>query len=279
MLGEGKDRTDALQYIYAAWQEDMEQALQDWKIPTDEARSVIHQAMSALDVAVRFQQYCGKGSLKNYVLRLCKKEVISRASNSNERLLWLIRNEGESKEMVFNHINTVWKKSAERILFSKGGDPVDIENAIQEAMEVFWKRVQDKSFQPTSTLKAYFIGICKMVYRTRNRRQNRIDLLDDTCKFDSIDEFRRKEQDTPEDLLLSKEKYNMLHHALKMLPPNCQEVLRLWANGYSQEEIMEKLKLKNTGSVAGWVFRCKNKLKEILRENPIFKKFFNTENE
>jgi len=277
---EGKDRTDALQYIYAAWQEDMEQALQAWKVQTDEARGVIHQAMLVLDADVRFNQYCGKGSLKSYVLRLCKKKFIALDSNSNERLLWLIHKGGAPKEMVFDHIDKDWKKSAMNILLSQGANPVDAENAIQEAMEVLLERVQDKSFEVTSTLKAYFIGICKKKYHAYNRRQIRTGLFDDAHKFEHIDEFvKGKERDTPEDLLLSKEKYGVLLTALKMLSPTCQEVLRLWSNGYSQEEIMEKLKLKNTGIVAGWVFRCKNKLKAILQENPKFKKFFNVEDE
>ncbi len=267
----GDDRKVALAHINRFWQDEVEEALKSWKVRTDKIIAAIHKATTELDKSIRSNQYRGKGNLKSYFFRLCKKKVIPHVSQ--EQLLRMICNKEMDREFVFYLMEKKWKKSAERFLLSKGGKPDDIENIIQDAIEVLLNSVCKKSFQLTSTLEAYFLGICFNIYRSGNRRQNRTSLFSDHYKLDKI------EHNTPESSLLSAERKKVIHEALQKLEPICREVLLLNANSYSHKEIVTKLGFKNTGIVAGWLFRGRRRLRKIIGEDPLFNNFHNDKDE
>ncbi len=265
----GGERDAALRYIYTAWKVDNITMLQAYGASDAQAKQATHKALTMLDHAMLTEKQAGKGSLQNLFMQFCKKAFMSCASDA--QLIRMIQDKGKSREVVFKYINDVWKIRAKKILLSKGGDMADIENAIQNAMVIFERKINDGTYKPTGKLEGYFIGICKLQHLSGKQGQSNTDLVADVQDFDHTD------YTTPEDLMLSGELREIISRALKMLEPTCQEVLSLFSQHYSHKEIATELDLGNANNAAGWVFRCKNKLIKTIRQHPDLKNFFNDE--
>ncbi len=266
LQGNDQARKATLHYIYTSWRDNIVAVLIEWGARNAQAKEAIHAALAILDNNIRIRKYRGKSGLQNHLTQIAKREFIATASD--EQLIKMIRKQDKARETVFRYIDENWTKSAQKILLSKGGNLADIENAVQNSMLIFERNICNGNYKPTSTLEAYFIGICKMQYRSGIQQHGKVDLTDNVFKLDQAD------NSNPETLMLDKELKAMVFKALKTMGKECRELLHLFSLHIPYKEIAAELGIRNEKSVAGKIFSCKDKLLKLINKTPEFKNFF-----
>ena len=180
----------------------------------------------------------------------------------------MIRQPEKGRNAALKYVYLTWRKDAMNILRSAGAKINDIEDAIQEAIVVFDKGIRLGNFRGGSSLKTYFISICKGRISSNRRSVKRINWTDDHLSMDSVEEIQ------PEIIMLSEEKISIIRQMIGMLDKTCQEVLQLYKLNYSNQEIADKVNLGNTNNARQWVHKCKNRLKKIIAQHPNYHSYF-----
>lgn len=123
---------------------------------------------------------------------------------------------------------------------------------------------KDKGFYKDTGLIYFFQGICNFtcLEKTRSeRKEKEYPVLE-------LPPGKIEDLETPLQIIYTKELKQLLKDALGMLKEKCQHILVLWSEQYSSNEIAEMVGLKEGASTRNSVKRCKENLRERLRNNP-----------
>ena len=161
-----------------------------------------------------------------------------------------------------------WKNKARAILLESGAQESDVNDAIQEAIVILDNHIRHKKYKKQSSLKNYFIGICKKRIYSNLRSVRRFEWTDDQMKLDGM------EDSEPETLMLNKEEKEILDSLLQMLDKKCHEILKLYRLSYPMKQIAEELDLENANNTRQWVLRCRKRLSDIVAKNPFYSNYF-----
>lgn len=152
------------------------------------------------------------------------------------------------------------------VLWSRGGDPQDIEDLAQETFVRAWERLH--TFDPARSFKTWIAQVATNLtidhYRARSRRPIFVDLADDeTAAFQAGDPGRAGDAD-PALVAQDLDDQRGLLHALHQMPPLYREALVLrFAEDLPYEQIAVALDLP-LGSVKTRIFRGRELLKQRL---------------
>lgn len=180
----------------------------------------------------------------------------------------MIRQPATGRDTALKHIYLHWRKDAANTLRAAGGSFNDVEDAIQEAVVVFDKSIRAGTFRGGSSLKTYFISICKGRVASNRRSIRRIDWTGDHTLLDNIEEAQ------PEIILLAEEKVSIIRQMISLLDKTCQEVIKLYKLNYSNQEIADAADLNNANNARQWVYKCKQRLKKIMAQHPQYADYF-----
>ena len=153
--------------------------------------------------------------------------------------------------------------SIHHFIISNSGSPEDAKDIFQESIIVIYKKVKEQQhFLLNSSFKTFLYSIARNLWLKHLRairyqgqkikdQQQYIDLKDEPFKVSN------------EDLKLS-----LYHKYFRLLPEDCQNILKLTARDIPQKEIAQAMNLKSENYVKKRKHDCKEKLIEMIKKDP-----------
>jgi len=146
-----------------------------------------------------------------------------------------------------------------------GGTEEDFNNVFSLTLMKFVKAVIQKPDLIISyELNTYISGIAKYTYLDTIRKEKKHSYVDHSDKEDEMVE-------SPEELILNKDKMHLLNEILMKLGKNCKEVLMYWANGYKMKEIATLMDYKSDNMAKKKKYQCFKTLLLYIEDNPQIK--------
>ncbi len=152
-----------------------------------------------------------------------------------------------------------WAGAALSLVLKNGGRKDDGLDAVQDAFEVFVRKIRDGSYRGGGALKSFFIGICYYTWLKNMRPTQRIDWKDEVFKG-----FEESDFVAADHRIISVECREQLQNLLEMLGEPCASMLKDCYAGLSTEELMGIYGAKTPGIFRKRKFRCMEKLRELI---------------
>ena len=177
---------------------------------------------------------------------------------------------GRDKAIELLYYDTKLRYSIKSVVRKMGGNNDQAIEMLSVAIMKFIKTVvTNKEFTLTSSVINYITGIAKFTFLNNQKKQtlNSAALIDD---FDFNDDAPQ-----PSELIIKKEKFELLTSILSNLGKNCKEVLMLWGNGYKMNEIADKLGYKSSDMAKKKKYQCFKSLMKTVNSNSHIKEALN----
>jgi RNA polymerase sigma factor (sigma-70 family) len=163
-------------------------------------------------------------------------------------------------------IITFYKKNLPYIrqyILQNSGNEEDAEDVFQDALIFVYQKLKTDSLELHSSLRTYFYGICKNIWRNRLRKNKKMSTIDQFPEDIGI-----SNSTVIEDIEYKEREYVYRRHFLK-LSGACREVLSLLFEGKSMKEIA-----RITGYSEGYTrkkkFKCKRCLIKMIEKDPTY---------
>ncbi|KAA1242490.1 RNA polymerase sigma factor [Aquimarina sp. RZ0] len=149
-------------------------------------------------------------------------------------------------------------------ILQNSGDEADAEDVFQDALVLIYQKLSAGSLEFNSSLRTYFYGVCKNMWRNRLRKKKKL-VIDDVIVQDSeeVDVSALEE-------IEHKEKEQLYRKYFLKLSDACKELLELVFSGRNMKEISDI-----TGYSEGYArkkkFDCKRMLIEMIENDPIYR--------
>lgn len=147
-----------------------------------------------------------------------------------------------------------------RYLKSKGCKSADAEDIFQEALLIFARKLKDPEFELTVESFHYVKSTCKFIWYNQSRKESK-------HRQTELHENFSEEED--EDWILKELKLKSIEDALSQIGKQCQQILKMFYGlGLNMVEIAKKVGLRNDKVAKAQKYRCINKVKEIVLNEP-----------
>jgi RNA polymerase sigma factor (sigma-70 family) len=162
---------------------------------------------------------------------------------------------------VLSYVYDHYFQTVKNHVIKNSGSDEDVSDVFQDTIIALYQKISENSFTLTTDLKGYFFGIARNIWNVELRHKARTEEL----KIDFPDE----EEEELNDPLFQK----IMTRAFNRLKPDCQNVLTLFYDGCSYEEIASKMKLKNETYARRKKYLCKENLMEFIKEDPEYQEY------
>lgn len=143
------------------------------------------------------------------------------------------------------------------------GQLQDAEDIFQKALLQLAVRYKKEKFIINSSFEAYLFTVCKNLWRRElNKSKTKV------TKHDFIEP-----RDDDEDIaiaVLEQKRWELFTESLERISDNCKQILKLFFAKASYVDIMNKFNYNSETVVRQRVFKCKNKLKELIVKDKRF---------
>jgi len=155
------------------------------------------------------------------------------------------------------------RSSVKRFVMNNGGQSQDVRPILHICIMKLVKTViKNDRLVLRNSLVAYIVGIAKFSWYDELTKRGKVwegeipHVIDDH---------------TPEKLYLNLERKHLLEKLMGIMRANCKEVLMLWANGYSMEEIANNMNYKSFKMAKKKKYECMKQLLEYIDQHPEIK--------
>lgn len=182
---------------------------------------------------------------------------------TDETLIKMIRGNYQERMVALRYIHTTsgWLELTKKILQKNQIQEADIKDALQEGLITLDEHIRNLKFKGDSSLKVFFIGICKgRVYSNRRSIKRQIY----TAEVKTLDKINN---DNPELKMMDIEHKEMIQQLLSKIGEPCKTVLTLYQLSYSMKEIATKIG-KSEAMAKKMSFTCRKKLRSFIDQNP-----------
>ena len=140
----------------------------------------------------------------------------------------------------------------------------DVFDAYSDAALAVIEKIRNDSFKGLSSIKTYLYQIFhnKCVDLLRKKTTNKQSVHQTAAITESISEFSDSAKSVI-NKLVEKTDFDLLKKKLNELGDNCRQLLLLWADGYSDKEIVAELTYKTSDVVKTTRLRCMEKLRQL----------------
>jgi RNA polymerase sigma factor (sigma-70 family) len=182
--------------------------------------------------------------------RITDSKIIAGVKAQDDNILeWIYDNYYQT---VKNHI------------IKNSGSPDDVPDIFQDTIIILYKQITADSLTLTSDLKAYFFGIARNLWNARLRQKSRMTGIEP--RFDLADE---SDSEDNENLMFER----IMSRAFYKLKPDCQTILTLHSEGFTYQEITEKMQLKNEVYARRKKYLCKEALLELVKADSEYQEY------
>ncbi len=180
--------------------------------------------------------------------RLSDKSIIEGVRKQDDKTLnWLYDN---YFQLVKSHVT------------KNSGSSDDASDVFQDTIIILYRQIADNSLDLKTDLKGYFFGVARNIWN------NHLRLRKETYELHANIPDETVQEDT-DDLLFEK----IVSRAFQQISPEYQDILTLFSEGYSYEEIAKMMKIKNEAYARRKKYLSKEALMEKIREDPEFQEY------
>lgn len=164
-------------------------------------------------------------------------------------------------------INTIYENNfinVKSFVLKNKGLVEDAEDIFQKALLQLAVRYKKEKFVINSSFDAYLFTVCKNLWR---RELNK-------SKFKVTNSSVIALKDNDQDIALSileQKRWELFAESLELISENCKQVLILFFANVSYAKIVETLGYASENVARQRVFKCKNRLKELVKKDKRFK--------
>lgn len=148
-------------------------------------------------------------------------------------------------------------------ILKNNGKQEDAEDIFQKALLQLAVRYKKEKFVINTSFEAYLFTVCKNLWRRElNKSKNKV------TKHSFIEP-----KDDNEDIalaVLEQKRWELFTESLERISDNCKQILKLFFAKMSYADIMKKFDYNSETVVRQRVFKCKNKLKELIVKDKRF---------
>jgi len=177
------------------------------------------------------------------------KELIDGFKNSN------------SPTLRFAYIR--WKPWVIKYVCGFRGNIEDAEDVFQEGLTVIFQYCLKDDFELKIPLRNFFFSICKNIWIRKINRKNSLQKVTKLLNEESTI------KPSIEKALIEAERNERFMFHFEKLGTKCQEVLKLYMEGMSHQEIADKLGY-TYGTAKKKKMQCKNRLRLFLEDDDFF---------
>lgn len=113
-------------------------------------------------------------------------------------------------------------------------------------------------------LEAYLFSTCRNHWRRQAENKKKWVM--------NVDDLTLKDKDTDfAELFLEQEQMQLYRNKFELLSDNCKQVLALFFNNVSYEDIVKELSYATINTARQRIFKCKNKLVTMIKNDKLFK--------
>lgn len=160
-------------------------------------------------------------------------------------------------EAILNYLYDNYFRLVKNHIVKNNGSEEDAYDVFQDTIVVLYQKIYENNLKLTSDLRGYFFGIARNVWNNQLRQKEKTEELSNT------DYPEDTEEDVTDSLFI-----RIMNRAFEKLKPECQEVLRLYYDGVSFEEIAKRMNFKNETYARRKKYLCKETLVEIIKSDP-----------
>ena len=157
----------------------------------------------------------------------------------------------EALEYIFK--DQAQRNKVIRFLKSKGCAEQDAEDLYQDAIIIFDRKAASGEFMQMSSIENFIFSIVKLNwynrYRQHQKRQD-VDVLLERELVEDVSTYYERQ-----------ERHEMLERILDMFGERCKELLLLFSQGYSMEDIAKRLEITDRFYARKEKYRCLNRIR------------------
>ncbi len=158
------------------------------------------------------------------------------------------------------------------VIKAEGGQHSDAEESLQSGLVKFIYDLRDNTYDPNrSSAKTYIVNKSTESYRSAARTTGR----DGTRSLVYIELTNVLHEPSAETQLLAQERSARMLVLFDKMGGNCQELIYLFAQGYTHQEICDMKGYSSAGSARNAVHNCLDKLQQHLKQHPKDIELFN----
>ena len=165
-------------------------------------------------------------------------------------------------DKVLNWLYDKYLPLVKSYVLNNSGSSEDVSDVFQDSIIVLYKQITGNELKLSTDLKGYFFGIARNVWSVQLRRKQKTTELE-------IDIPEEEDLEGINDPILER----VVGRAFLKLKPDQQQVLRLYSDGISYEDIAEKMGLKNETYARRKKYLCKEALLELVKEDPEYQEY------
>ncbi|MGD1844752.1 MAG: RNA polymerase sigma factor [Salibacteraceae bacterium] len=188
--------------------------------------------------------------------------MIKRLFASESALIKGLRQGGVAEDQAIKKLLSKHRDMIFRLVTQKQGSEEDAADVLYESLTTLVLHVREGKFREESSLSTYWYAIAKGVWYKRLRKRIREENLEDQLAFEEDEVI------DPEKALEDQEARFKVQALLGRLRPKCREVLLLWGQHYSMDEIAQKVGFKTAQNAMNKKSKCLSELKGLLKQEP-----------
>jgi RNA polymerase sigma factor (sigma-70 family) len=165
-------------------------------------------------------------------------------------------------DKILNWIYDNYYQSVKKHVLNNSGSSDDVSDVFQDSIIVLYNQVSENGLKLTSDLKGYFFGIASNIWSAQLRKKQKTTELE-------IDIPNEEDEELINDPTLER----VVSRAFLKLKPDQQQVLTLFSEGLTYEDIAVKMNLKNETYARRKKYLCKEALLEFVKEDPEYQEY------
>lgn len=177
----------------------------------------------------------------------------------DQKIIQLLREKNQDSAFLKLYKNY---PSVEKLIRSKGGTKEDAKDIFQEALLVFYEKVNTSDFKLTSTISTYLYSVCRFLWKDQmNKKKINTTALENE-NFSS---------DLENEVLLyleKEEKFKQIENAFSQLGEKCLKILTLfYYEKVRMKIIAQQLGLTSEKAAKTQKYKCLEQAKENISNN------------
>lgn len=171
----------------------------------------------------------------------------------------------QNDKAIIQRMKKEFYPQVERFVIKNSGSNSDVGDLFHDALLALWEKVQSQEVVLTVPFGGYFYGIYRNLWLKKLRKKGNI------LEISELPEFEDENMLIADNETLNEKKRAIFYDCLKQLDERCWKILDLSFCGIKAEQIATEMEMTDSNTVHQAMFKCRNKLKQIVEKHVDFK--------